>query len=126
MIVPESLVLGVKLVVAVILLQLVMVGSVSQQRATCDGLVKSINNMGSTKIARNLVALKEDIVGGLPVLPEHIALVVEVCVDQVVTCEVLVYVLLTVLPVGVGVSLDPRPDCVYYIKMFTNTEGCEP
>ena len=49
LIVPESLVLGVKLVVAVILLQLVMVGSVSQQRATRDGLVKSINNTGSTK-----------------------------------------------------------------------------
>ena len=56
----------------------------------------------------------------LPVLPKHIALVVEVGVDQVVTCEVLVYVLLTVLPVGVGVSLDPRPDCTYFIKIFTN------
>lgn len=42
-------------------------------------------------------------------MPKHVALVVEVGVDQVVACEVLVYVLLTVLPVGVGVGLDPRP-----------------
>lgn len=52
LVVPESLILRVKLVVAMILLQLVMVCSVSQQRATRDGLVKSTNNTDSTNIEK--------------------------------------------------------------------------
>ena len=47
-------------------------------------------------------------------MPEHIELVSEVCVDQVVAGKVLVQVLLTVLPVGVGVSRHSGPDLLLH------------
>ena len=48
-------------------------------------------------------------------MTEHIELVCEVGVDQVITSEVLMQVLLTVLPVGIRISRHSRPAMTHYV-----------